>query len=147
MLCNSRPLWRLQLGNRLSFHLVPDVTKQTSTSDDRDLLPDSCKINRTSFDLPLLSFRLVSILLFFPNTWSVFISLRSDSSAAPSRISDIFLPTEMGKQKERMFIILDMLQKEENPKHILLSLSFSVLLTLSADLPFLPPPFHSSSST
>lgn len=94
-------------GQRAVIPPCPRRNQTTSTSGDRGLPPDGllqrAKVNKTSSAcLALPSFRLVSFLLFFPDTWSVFISLRSDSSAAPSRISDIFLPTEMGKQKERM---------------------------------------------
>ena len=78
------------------FHLVPEVTKQTSTSDDL-YCPTLVKSTEASFDLPLLSFRLVSTLLFFPNTWSVF----NLTAPPPPRVSDNSLPREMSKQKER----------------------------------------------
>lgn len=106
ILSKNRTLRRQHPATGFHSTLVPGVTKQICTSDNRGLPPDSCNnenqqnILQLHSALSLPSFRLVSTLSFsFPTLGQC--SLPSGLTTPPlSQVSDIFIPREMSKQKE-----------------------------------------------
>lgn len=106
ILSKNRTLRRQHPGNGLPFHPCPRCN-QTDLHLRQLRLTARLLQQRKPTKYPSASFGLVSSffspgqhpLLFFPNTWPMFTSLRSDHPT-PSQVSDIFIPREMSKQKE-----------------------------------------------